>query len=86
MSPDCVYVDPLGSASGIDELIAYIEGFHTTFPGSTFDNHKLLDHHGEAVATWTRLDEHGHSAGDGNSHAQFGPDGRLTRIVGFFDA
>ncbi len=86
VSEDCTYSDPVGSTSGREELIAYIEQFHVTYPGSTFDNHKLLDHHGEAIATWTRLQADGSSAGDGNSYAHFGEDGRLVRIVGFFDA
>lgn len=84
VSEDFVYSDPTGRASGPDELIAYIEGFLVASPGSTFKNSKLLDHHGDAVATWVALDANGDKAQDGNSYARFGDDGRLTRIIGFF--
>lgn len=86
VSSECVYSDPMGQARGLQELTTYIENFLTTASGSTFKNSKFSEHHGHAVATWKLLDTSGGVIQNGNSYARFGDDGRLTRIIGFFDA
>ena len=75
------YADTAGTAEGIDALVAYIAGFKQQFAGATFENDSLLWHHGQALATWRRINAAGEAPG--RSYARFGDDGRLVHLAGF---
>lgn len=85
LSPGCVYTDPLTQASGYDELEAYMEEFHRQVPGGHFLTQAFTAHHDRALIRWTMVDGDGQQIGEGSSYGEFGPDGRLTGMSGFFD-
>ena len=59
VATDCVYTDPATQRHGHAELIAYLEQFQQRMPGAYFTNEQFLEHHGQAVAHWTRVDAQG---------------------------
>ena len=79
-----VYQDPTGKAEGRDELVAHIGGFHAMFPGRTIDFASGVDVT-EVGARWAWVMRNGDEVElEGVDFADFGPDGRITRIAGFF--
>ena len=78
------YTDPLVHCTGHAELLAYIEQFRASMPGASFRNHQFMEHHAQSLAAWTLYDAQGAEIQPGTSYAQFGEDGRLTHIIGFF--
>jgi len=59
---------------------------HRLTPAGQPDYRALAERCGSALDDLPPGFGDGSSAGDGNSYAHFGEDGRLVRIVGFFDA
>ena len=84
VAENCIYTDPTTEAHGLDELIATIERFQQSRPGVSFQNDKLLDHHGQGLSYWTMYDKNGTELHKAASYARFGEDGRLTNMTGFF--
>ena len=85
VSPDCVYTDPMTIARGRDELIQYMLDFHKQVPGSHFPLTYFLDHHNVSIARWNAVAGDGTVIGDGMSYGQYGEDGRLVAMTGFFE-
>lgn len=83
VATDCAYADPAGAADGLEALTAYIGKFQQRFPGAWFENDKFSSHHGQALATWRRLDRNGSPPALGKSYARFGENGKLVRMTGF---
>jgi hypothetical protein len=78
------YLDPLGRADGRDALAAHIAGFQETMPGHTIDMVSGVDVHDDAFRfAWEMRNADG-VALEGMDYGELGPDGRITRIVGFF--
>lgn len=84
--PSAVYRDPLAECAGHDALVAYMLQFHRQLPGGHFETTYFLAHHGRSIAKWKMLDEAGNQLGDGVSYAEYGADGKLASMSGFFDA
>lgn len=85
VAPDCVYQDPGTECHGHAELTAKIEDANRKGPGASFRNDRFLEHHGKAVIQWTMFDGAGEEYAKGASYVQFGADGRLTHMTGFYD-
>ena len=86
LSPTCTYTDPLHIARGWDELEAYMLEFHQQIPGGHFVTDTFLTHHGRGIAHWRMLDGDGVEQGTGTSYCEFGGDGKLIAMTGFFQA
>jgi len=63
--------------------VAFIEQFRKGTPGASFKNHSFIDHHAQSIANWTLYKDG--SEIPGTSWAQFGTDGRITNVSGFFE-
>ena len=83
---DCVYQDPGITCHGHDDLLAKIEDANQKGPGARFRNDRFFEHHDMAVVEWTMFDGAGDEFAPGASFVQFAPDGRLSRMTGFYDA
>lgn len=85
VTDNCIYSDPSDYCEGVDALIVHIEGSLAKWPGLSFRNDKLLEHHDQGLSFWTMFDGDGGVVVTGHSYACFGANGRLTRMTGFFD-
>ncbi|MCH9686820.1 MAG: nuclear transport factor 2 family protein [Deltaproteobacteria bacterium] len=86
LSPRCVYTDPTTKADGWDALLSYMLEFHRQVPGGHFVTTYFRAHHGRSIARWNMVDGEGTVLGDGTSYGQYDEAGKLTAMVGFFDA
>lgn len=82
----CAYRDPLTEAKGHEQLIGYMLDFHTQVPGGHFVTNYFLAHHDRSIAKWNLVDGGGNVIGDGVSYAEYGSDGKLVAMTGFFEA
>lgn len=85
VAEDCFFTDPTDQGHGLAELIAKIGRSNQRFPGAAFRNKTFVDHHAQALITWTMIDGAGLPFVQGTSYVCFGADGRLTQMTGFFD-
>ena len=80
----CVYRDPLAKAEGHAALIDYMLGFHQQVPGGFFKTTSFRAHHSRSVTTWNMCDAGGAVIGEGISYGEYGADGKLVAMAGFF--
>ena len=80
----CVYTDPVGLWSGLDAITEKIEQSRREMPGTIFRNDAYAYVHGRSIAQWTLYDAHDLAVVRGASTADYGADGRIVRITGFF--
>lgn len=80
-----VYRDPLTERPGHDALVEYMLEFHKQVPGGHFETTYFLAHHDRSVAKWNMLNKDGEKIGDGVSYCEYGADGKLVTMTGFFD-
>lgn len=85
LSEGCVYRDPLGMASGWQELAAYIANFHQQVPGGYFVTRKFSSHHQRSIAHWDMVTGNGQVIGEGCSFGRYNEAGKLTSMTGFYD-
>ena len=85
VAEDCIFSSPSNNGRGAQALIAMIEDFQKMYPRASFRNHKMIEHHDEALAEWTMYDKSGAAFLPGKSYARFGLDGRLTQLSGFWE-
>lgn len=85
-SADCVYRDPLASTTGYEGLVKYMLAFHQQVPGGYFETTWFLAHHDRSIAKWNMRGSDGAILGEGVSYGEYGQDGRLVTMTGFFDA
>lgn len=82
---DGAYVDPLLEATGHAELDAMAAGVQAQFPGQRFVRTSGVDaHHGLVRFGWELRDDAGGVTVAGIDVGIVAPDGRLSRIAGFF--
>lgn len=80
-----VYTDPTAHVEGRDALAAHIAAFQRQMPGARIRSTSGVDeHHGRLRFMWAMDGADGKVAVEGIDFGELGPDGRLTRIVGFF--
>ncbi len=85
-SPSCQYTDPLASVEGRDALVEYMIDFHRQVPGGHFVTTYFLDHHDRSIAKWNMAAGDGAVLGEGVSYGEYGDDGKLARMTGFFES
>lgn len=82
---DGAYYDPLLEAHGHDALVEMVAGVHAQFPGQRFVRTSGVDaHHGLVRFGWELTDGEGPVTVAGIDVGIVAPDGRLSRIAGFF--
>lgn len=85
VTDDVVFIDPMAGIQGRDALAAHIARMREAFPDVGFESGGEPDHHNQFVrAPWVAV------RGEevvlrGLDIDEVAPDGRLSRIVGFFD-
>jgi hypothetical protein len=80
-----VYADPTGRAEGRDALVAHIAGMQSQFPGHRIVQTSGVDEHGGCFRfTWALTDPDGAVVMEGIDFGEVAPDGRISRITGFF--
>jgi hypothetical protein len=83
---DGVYSDPVGRADGREALVSHIAGFQEQFP-----DHRIVvtsgvdEHDGCFRFAWALSDADGDVVMEGVDFGEVADDGRIARIVGFFD-
>ncbi len=82
---DCVYRDPLTQAEGHAALLDYMLGFHKQVPGGSFKTTSFRAHNSRSVTTWHMCNAAGAVIGEGISYGEYGADGKLVAMTGFFD-
>ena len=78
------YSDPTGSADGRDALLAHIGGFRAMMPGHTIDMISGLDTRANVFRFAWVMRNGTEEVLEGMDYGELGPDGRITKIVGFF--
>lgn len=82
---DAVYVDPGVELRGIAALVDHIDTVSARYPGSRLELTTAVDaHHGIARFGWCKVLADGTRLPDSIDVVEVAPDGRLSRIVGFF--
>jgi hypothetical protein len=80
------YTDPTVHFNHWRELDAYVENVHVMFPGCRIEITSGIDtHHGNGRFHWRFVTSDGATRQAGVDFVEFDADGRLGRIVGFFD-
>ena len=82
---DGAYSDPLLDAAGPTAICEMVAGVHGQLPGHRFRLTSGIDsHHDHHRFGWELAATDGTVAVEGIDVAQIGPDGRLSRVTGFF--
>jgi SnoaL-like domain len=79
------YRDPAAECRGHDELVGYMLEFHKQVPGGHFETTYFLVHHGRSIAKWNMMSGAGEKVGEGVSYGEYGNDGMLVAMTGFFE-
>ena len=85
VAEDVVFIDPMKQLVGRDTLAAHIAEVRATYPGVTFASGGQVDAHNNVLRTPWVAKRDGEVVLRGLDVDEVGPDGRLTRILGFFD-
>jgi hypothetical protein len=84
-APDGRYQDPQLEAAGAAALADMVAAVHAQFPGQRFRRTSGIDrHHDQIRFAWELAAPDGKVTVAGLDVAELAPDGRLTRVVGFF--
>ncbi len=85
---DGAYTDPTVHAAGREELVAHIGRALAQYPpGARVERTSSVDaHHGVLRFAWHMVLPDGTALPEGIDFGELAPDGRLSRIVGFFGA
>jgi hypothetical protein len=82
---DAVLADPPAAATGHDELDALFAAVQGQFPGHRFERTTAIDeHHDAARYGWALVAPDGSTTLVGFDFVQFGSDGLLRTVTGFF--
>jgi hypothetical protein len=79
-----LYTDPTATAVGRDALIAHIGGFHQVRLGHTIHLTSGIDTYGGCFRFSWVMRNGNEVALEGMDFGELAPDGRISRIVGFF--
>ncbi len=85
-TPGIVFRDAYSATEGLDEMLANLDAVQLFMPGMTLvRSGDVRRSHGTAIAPWTAKKENGDPAGTGVNVFDLSPDGRIGRVVGFWD-
>ena len=85
VSPAAKYRDPQNRCAGHDELVDAMLAFHGQVPGAHFETQYFLAYDDRSIARWNMLGGDGSVLGQGISYGEYGADGKLTAMTGFFE-
>ena len=85
LTDQCIYHDPLTKTLGWSELEKYMIEFHEKIPGGHFVTTQFLAHSNKSIARWEMKDGNKQVLGDGVSYGEYGEDGKLISMTGFFE-
>ena len=79
--------DAYSATSGLDDLLAHLDAIQVYMPGVTLSRDgDVRVSHGTAIAGWKGTRPDGQPAGKGVNVYDFAPDGRIARVVGFWES
>ena len=85
VSPDVIFQDPYGSTAGVDEFAAHIIASRQFMPGLRLERvAEVRQCQGTALAEWRVTGAGGAVIARGINVMNLSPDGRITRVVGFW--
>jgi hypothetical protein len=85
--PDVTFHDPFAAVSGRDDLDGHIAASQRFMPAAWIERvGEPARSHGNALVRWQIHDAGGRVTGKGVIAVAFGPDGRMARVVGFWEA
>lgn len=81
-----VFRDSYSATAGLADMLANLEAIQGFMPGVTLarDGEVRLSH-GTALARWVAKKENGEPLGHGTNVFDLSPDGRIARVVGFWE-
>jgi hypothetical protein len=79
-----VFTNPGGEGQRREGLIAHIQNFQASMPGTYFSTERVFVHHGEVLAIWAMHKPDGTKAATGYNFVRPGNDGRFAYMAGFF--
>jgi hypothetical protein len=86
LTEDALIAYPATEAQGWDDVSAAIARIHEQFPGVRFVlTGAVEEHHGWLRARWRIIEPDGTTRLEGEDVAEVARDGRLTRVIGFYD-
>ena len=84
---DALYCDPVADGRGRDALDQFIAAMHAQQPGARIELTSGIDqHHNQVRFSWAFIAADGSRPIEGIDAGEIGPDGRLSRIVGYWGA
>jgi uncharacterized protein YndB with AHSA1/START domain len=85
-TPGIVFRDAYSVTEGLDDMLQNLEAIQVFMPGMTLvRSGDVRQAHGTAIALWTAKKENGDTAGAGINVFDLSPEGRIARVVGFWD-
>ena len=86
VTSDVVFRDAFTATQGLDDLLANLEAVQTHMPGTSLAREgEVQMSHGTGLARWVARRADGQPLGRGVNVYEFSPDGRIARIVGFWE-
>ncbi len=86
VTPEVVFRDAFSATEGLDDLLANLEAVQMHMPGATLSREgETRMSHGTALARCVARGSDGQPLGRGVNVYDFSPDGRIARIVGFWE-
>ncbi len=86
-TPDVTFHDEYGALAGYEDLDAQIAATKIYMPGMTLvRDGEPVRSHGNALVRWEVRDAQGQVKGRGLNAVTFAPDGRFSRVIGFWGA
>jgi len=84
-TPEGRHVDPVADAIGYAELNDMVSNVHANYPGFSIDRTTGIDQHGDQLRfAWTVTLADGSLLVAGTDVCELAPDGRLSRVAGFW--
>jgi uncharacterized protein YndB with AHSA1/START domain len=84
-APTVTFRDRFSAVDGIADLVPHIGGFQRFMPGMQLRRAGSVRHcQGTVLADWSAVAADGQPSGSGTNVFAFGPDARITSVVGFW--
>lgn len=85
-TPGIVFRDAYSATAGLDDLLAHLEAVQIFMPGIALARDgDVRVSHGTAIAGWKAKKQDGEPVGHGTNVHDLSPDGRIARVVGFWE-
>ena len=84
--PGIAFRDAFSATAGMDDMLANLDAVQVFMPGTTLvRSGDVRLSHGTAIAPWVANKKDGSAVGRGTNVFDLSPDGRIARVVGFWD-